>query len=116
VRDFHDSVAGRLRADFIVHERVQLQAGVGYEWGATPAKTQQPGLGENDNVEAGVGILAALTHRVDLSVGVIVQTFLPRTVTDSIAKPTENGRYTDTREFVSIHLEAHNWRPYYLAH
>ena len=59
-----------------------------------------------------MGVYAALTHRVDLSVGFIFQEFLPRTVTDSIARPTENGRYTDTREFVTIHLEVHNWRPY----
>ena len=115
VRDFHDSLAGRVRADFIVHPRVQLQGGVGYEWGATPARTHQPGLGENDNLEVGAGVLAAMSHHVDLSLGVIWQYFLPRTVTDSIAKPTENGRYTDSREFVSLHLEVHSWRPYYLA-
>ncbi|MEO6953372.1 MAG: outer membrane protein transport protein [Polyangia bacterium] len=115
VRDFHDSVAGRVRADFIVHPRIQLQGGVGFEWGATPARTQQPGLGENNNLEVGAGVLAAVSHHVDVSLGVIWQYFLPRTVTDSISKPTENGRYTDSREFVSLHLEVHSWRPYYLA-
>ncbi len=115
VRDFHDSVAGRVRADFIVHPRVQLQGGVGFEWGATPSRTHQPGLGESDNLEVGAGVLAALSHRVDLSLGVLWQQFLPITVTHSISKPTENGRYTDSREFVSLHLEVHSWRPFYLA-
>jgi long-subunit fatty acid transport protein len=115
VRNFHDTIAGRVRGDLTVHNRVQLQAGLGFERGATPASTQAPGLGENNNLEAGAGVYAALSHNVNLSLGFIMQYFLPRTVTDSIQKPTENGRYTDQREFVSLHLEVHGWRPYFLG-
>jgi hypothetical protein len=111
-RNFVDSVAGRVRADVLVHDRVQVQAGLGFERGATPASTHEPGLGENHNLEVGVGVVAALSHRVDLTSALIVQYFLPRTVTDSVQRPSENGRYTDTREFFTLHLEVHGWRPF----
>ena len=42
----------------------------------------------------------------------IFQYYLPRTVEDSILRPTQNGRYTDQREFATIHLEVHAWRPF----
>lgn len=111
-RHFNDTIAGRIRADVLVHPRVEVNLGLGFERGATPNSTQEPGLGENHNLEAGAGVTAAITHRIDLTSALIFQYFLPRTITDSVQRPTENGRYTDQREFFTLHLEVHGWRPF----
>ena len=60
-RNFHDMLAGRLRADARIAARWRLMLGVGGERGPTPASTMEPGFGENSNLEVGAGALVALT-------------------------------------------------------
>ncbi len=109
-RNFHDMLAGRLRADARIAERWRLMLGVGGERGPTPASTMEPGFGESSNLEVGAGALFALTRRVDLSATFLYQYFLPFTVGNSVQQPTTNGTYRDQRECFIVDVEVHGWR------
>jgi long-subunit fatty acid transport protein len=109
-RNYHDLVAGRLRAEARVSPRWRVLAGVGAERGPTPSSTMEPGFGEASNIDVGAGARVALTHRVDLAASFIYQYFLPLTVENSAQKPTTNGTYRDQREILLVDLEVHGWR------
>jgi hypothetical protein len=108
-RQFHDLVAGRVRAD-ASFGRWTAMLGVGVERGPTPAHTMEPGFGENSNVDVGVGARVALGHRVDLGATFLFQYFLPFDVYDSVQQPTTNGHYEDRREIFVVDVEVHGWR------
>ncbi len=106
-----DNVYGAfLRADARLSSRWKLLLGIGGEKGPTPSSTMDPGFGENSHVELGLGALAALSHRVDLSATFNYQYYLPFVVDDSVQQPTTNGTYKDQREFLIVDLEIHSWR------
>jgi hypothetical protein len=109
-RDFHDLVAGRVRAEARVSPRWRVLAGIGAERGPTPSRTMEPGFGEASNFEVAGGARVAISHRVDLAATFLYQYFLPFTVDDSVQKPTTNGTYRDQREIVLVDLEVHGWR------
>jgi long-subunit fatty acid transport protein len=104
-RDFHDSVAGRLRVDWKPKSWLWLIGGAGYEYGPTPNKNYEPGLAEGDSIELGAGAYFDLRPGVRLGASYIWNYLLPHTVTDSVMKPTSNGRYTDQRHYILIDLE-----------
>ena len=109
-RDYGDGVAGRLRADVQLTDRVRLLGSIGVEKSPTPTRTLEPGFGESDSVELGAGAQVALSGFVDLTASFVYQYFLPRTVTDSVQQPLENGAYTEQREYLLVNLEVHAWR------
>jgi long-subunit fatty acid transport protein len=109
-RNFHDLVAGRVRAEARVSPRWHVLAGIGAERGPTPSSTMEPGFGEASNFEVAGGARVAVSHRVDLAATFLYQYFLPFTVDDSVQKPTTNGTYRDQREIVLVDLEVHGWR------
>jgi hypothetical protein len=109
-RNFHDLVAGRVRADARLSPRWRVTRGIGVERGPTPASTMEPGFGESSNVEVGGGATVALSHRVDLSATLLYKWYLPLTVDDSVQRPTTNGTYRDQRETFVVDLEVHGWR------
>lgn len=109
-RNFHDGIAGRVRADARVSPRWRVMLGVGAERGPTPHSTMEPGFGESSSIDVGGGALVALGHRVDLSASFIYQWFLPFTVDNSVQRPTTNGTYRDQREIFVVDLEVHGWR------
>ncbi|MCA9543975.1 MAG: outer membrane protein transport protein [Myxococcales bacterium] len=105
-RDFDDTWATNLKLDvydLVPHTVVHL--GGGYETGATPTRTHEPGLAEADSFNLGLGFSVALPYDVGLSVSYILHQFMDVTVTDSIQKPTTNGTYTDRRHYLTVDLE-----------
>ncbi|HEY2748699.1 MAG TPA: outer membrane protein transport protein [Polyangia bacterium] len=109
-RDFHDLVAGRVRAEAQVSPRWRVLLGVGAERGPTPSRTMEPGFGENSNLDVGAGAIVALSHHVDLSATFVYQYYLPFVVTNSVQQPTTNGTYNDMREILIVDVEVHGWR------
>jgi long-subunit fatty acid transport protein len=109
-RNFHDMIAGRVRAEARLSDRWRVMLGVGAERGPTPSSTMEPGFGENSNIDVGAGARVALSHHVDLSATFIYQYFLPFTVENSVQQPTTNGTYRDQRECLIVDLEVHGWR------
>ncbi len=105
-RQFDDTLAARLKVDIhgLIWNTV-VHLGGGYETGATPTRTHEPGLAESDNFELGLGASIALPYDVGLSISYIFQQFDDVTVTDSIQKPTTNGTYTDRRQYLTVDLE-----------
>lgn len=104
-RNFDDTLAGRVRGDFMVSERVVLHGGFEYETGATPTNTHEPGLAESDNWQLGVGATIELTKRLDLTTHFIWHQYADVEVLDSIQAPTMNGFYTDQRQYLTVDLE-----------
>lgn len=104
-RNFKDTLAARLRVDLPLLDDVTFHLGGGWEQGATPSSTFEPGLAESNSIEAGAGISAQLPWGTALSVHYILQQFDDMTVTDSIQKPTTNGTYTDRRHYVTVDLQ-----------
>lgn len=104
-RDFQDTYTGRLRADFHVEDWLTFHAGFGYETGATPVETHEPGLAENDSFEIGTGVSVVFTEQLALSGSFIWHQFLDQTVHDSVQQPTVNGVYTDQRQYFNLNLE-----------
>lgn len=104
-RNFKDTWTGRLRADFSATKSIDLHGGFGFETGATPVETHEPGLAENHSWELGIGASFALSDRLALSTSFIWHQYLDQTVKNSIQTPTSNGKYTDARQYLSIDLE-----------
>lgn len=104
-RDFENTLAGRVRGDFLISERVQLHLGFEFETGATPTKTHEPGLAESDNWQAGIGATIELTKHLDLTTHFIWHQYADVEVLDSIQEPTMNGYYTDQRQYLTVDLE-----------
>ena len=104
-REFDDTVALRVRADLRVHPRLLASAGAGYESAPTPSRNFEPGFAESGSVEGGVGATLELHENLRLVASFAIQRLFDRTVTDSQQKPTQNGRYEDLREFVTLDLE-----------
>jgi long-chain fatty acid transport protein len=104
-RQFKDTLAARLRLDLPLIDNTTFHLGGGWEQGATPTRTFEPGLAESDSIEAGAGVSAVLPWGVSLAVHYILQQFDDVTVTDSVQKPTTNGTYTDRRHYVTVDLE-----------
>jgi long-subunit fatty acid transport protein len=109
-RNYHDLLAGRIRAEAQVSPRWRVLLGFGGEHSPTPSSTMEPGFGESSNIDAGAGAIVAIGHHVDLSATFECQYFLPLTVTNSAQQPTTNGTYRDLREIVLVDLEVHGWR------
>ncbi len=104
-RDFQDTLAAKVRFDFIVSDRWVLQLGGGYETGATPPQTHEPGLAEGDSWHAAAGFTVDLTEQLKLTASYWWHQFHEVEVTDSIQEPTVNGTYTDRRQYVTVDLE-----------
>jgi long-subunit fatty acid transport protein len=104
-RDFQDTIAARLRVDLPLLDDVTFHLGGGWEQGATPSHTFEPGLAESNAIEGGAGVSADLPWGVSIAVHYILQQFDDVTVTDSTQKPTTNGTYTDRRHYVTLDLE-----------
>lgn len=104
-RDFEDTLAAKLRLDFLVDPRWIVHVGAGYETGATPARTHEPGLAESDSWQVGAGFTVDLSESLRLSSSYILQQFLDVDVDDSLQKPSVNGHYTDRRQYVTLDLE-----------
>jgi opacity protein-like surface antigen len=104
-RNFEDTLAGRIRGDFMVSESVDLHAGFEYETGATPTNTHEPGLAESDNWQLGVGISVDLSESLMLTSSFIWHQYADVEVLDSIQAPTMNGYYTDQRQYLTVDLE-----------
>lgn len=104
-REFVDTFTGRIRADFQVEDWLAFHTGFGYETGATPKKTHEPGLAENDSFEIGAGVSVEFTEQIALVGSFIWHQFLDQTVDNSIQQPTVNGVYTDQRQYLALDLE-----------
>ena len=104
-RRFEDTLAARLRGDFKVLDAVTLHGGFEYETGATPTKTHEPGLAESDSVQLGVGGTFRLSEHLALTGSFIWHQFEDVEVKDSIQAPTQNGFYTDARQYLIVDLE-----------
>jgi len=111
-RQFEDTLAARLRSDFSVFDGLTLHGGFEYETGATPSKTFEPGLSESDSVQVGVGATIRLSEHLELTSSFIWQEFADMNVTDSLkgledlpSGPPQNGRYTDSRQYLTVDLE-----------
>ena len=103
-REFEDTLAVHLRAD-VKLTALTLHLGGGYETGATPEKTHEPGLAESDNWQLGAGVSFGLSEHVGVTLGYIFHQFLDVTVDNSIQQPRMNGRYTDQRHYATVDLE-----------
>lgn len=104
-RAFDDVWGFRLRCDTPTWAGWGATFGAGYETAATPEKTHEPGLAEGEGVEASVGLDYTLAGGTRFALAATLQTFFARNVTDSIQKPTTNGRYTDDRIFSTLDVE-----------
>ena len=104
-RNFEDTLAGRVRGDFMVSEVLDLHAGFEYETGATPTNTHEPGLAESDNWQLGVGASVDLSDSLLLTASFIWNQYIDVEVLDSIQAPTMNGYYTDQRQYLTVDLE-----------
>lgn len=104
-RNFENTLAGRVRGDFAVAERLMLHAGFEYETGATPTNTHEPGLAESDNWQLGIGATLELSKHLDLTAHFIWHQYADVEVLDSIQEPTMNGYYTDQRQYLTLDLE-----------
>lgn len=104
-RNFEDTLAGRVRGDFMVSETVDVHAGFEYETGATPTNTHEPGLAESDNWQLGIGVSVDLTESLLLTSSFIWHQYADVEVLDSIQAPTMNGYYTDQRQYLTVDLE-----------
>ncbi len=104
-RDFNDTLAARLRADVRLHPRLVASAGAGYESAATPSRNFEPGFAEAASIEGGLGAAIDVHDNLRVVSSFIVQRLFDTTITDSQQKPTQNGRYVDLREFVTVDLE-----------
>lgn len=104
-RNFDDTLAGRIRGDFMVSEILDLHAGFEYETGATPTNTHEPGLAESDSWQIGVGASIDLSDSLMLTTSFIWHQFSDVEVLDSIQAPTMNGYYTDQRQYLTVDLE-----------
>ena len=78
---------------------------VGYETGATPQSAHEPGLAESDNGQVGIAASSSWTEGVTTHVSFVWQQFADVTVTNSVQRPTMNGRYNDQRQYLTIDVE-----------
>lgn len=104
-RKFEDTLAVRVRGDFMVSERVDIHSGFEFETGATPQNTHEPGLAESDNWQLGVGVSVDLSDALTLTSSFIWHQYIDVEVLDSIQEPTMNGYYTDQRQYLTVDLE-----------
>ena len=104
-REFEDTLAVHLRADFAVGATTVLHVGGGYETGATPEKTHEPGLAEADSWQAGAGVSLDVSEHLGLTLGYIFHRFHDVEVDNSIQKPAMNGTYSDVRHYVTVDAE-----------
>ncbi len=104
-RNFRDTNAYRLRLDYSISERVQLNTGLSYEEGATPEEYHEPGLAEHDQLELGVGITLPLTDSLSLNSSFFYQYFFDRRVSNSRQSPSTDGDYTDQRQYMTFNLK-----------
>ncbi|MCK6571511.1 outer membrane protein transport protein [Myxococcota bacterium] len=104
-RDFDDVWGFRLRCDTPRWRGWGATFGGGFETAATPTSTHEPGLAEGESVEAMLGLDYTFEAGVRVSLSTTLQTFFARDVSDSIQKPTTNGRYTDDRVFSTLDVE-----------
>lgn len=106
-RDFKNTHALHLRMDWDVAEALDLHFGAGYETGATPEKTHEPGLAENDNWLAAIGATIKLSESLTLGTHFFWHQFIPRKVSVSEQDPAMNGDYTDRRQYLTVDLGIH---------
>lgn len=104
-RDFDDTWHVILRGDWRAGEIVTLHAGLGYETGATPEHTFEPGLAESASYEFAAGLTVDLNENLSLSSSFFWQQFEDVTVRNSVQKPTTNGTYTDARQYLTLDVE-----------
>ena len=104
-RNFKDTNAYRLRLDYDLTDKVQLNTGISYEEGVTPQEYHEPGLAEADQVEVGVGLTFPLTTSLSLHTTFFYQHFFDQTINNSKQSPTTNGDYTDHRQYLTLNLQ-----------
>jgi long-subunit fatty acid transport protein len=104
-RQFKDTFAYRLRSDFKITDAFTMHGGFSYETGATPQKTHEPGLAENNQIELGVGASYRLNENLMIHSSFFYQHFFKQTVRNSIQKPQANGVYLDDRQYLTLNLQ-----------
>ena len=104
-RNFEDTIEARVGADLELTEAQSLNILVGFETGATPKETHEPGLAESNNMRYGVGLTSQWNATLSTHLAFVWQQFADVTVTDSLQKPSTNGRYTDQRQFLTLDME-----------
>lgn len=103
-RNFKDTNAYRLRLDYKLSDKVQLNTGMSYEEGVTPEEYHEPGLAEHDQVEFGLGLVFPITESLSLNTSFFYQHFFDRRVSNSAQSPHTNGDYTDHRQYLNFNL------------
>jgi len=106
-RQFKDTNAYRLRADYALSEGFRLHAGLSFEEGTTDEAYHEAGLAEHDQLEGGLGVTVALSDSLELHSAFLWQHFFDRVVTQSEQTPSTNGAYTDNRQYLTFDL---TWR------
>ena len=104
-RKFEDTLEIRLGTDIHLTGSQSLNLLLGYESGATPKDTYEPGLAESNNARFGVGMTSQWNETLSTHLSFVWQAFDNVTVTDSLQKPTTNGRYTDQRQYLTLDME-----------
>ncbi len=104
-RHFEDVIGTHLRLDLNLVAGWVFHLGGAYETGATPEKTFEPGLAESDNVQLGAGFTVEIGEHLVLSTSYVWHRFFEVVATDSIQEPTQNGTYTDLRQYLTVDLE-----------
>ncbi len=104
-RRFKDTLELRLGTDIHLSGSQSLNLLIGYESGATPKDTFEPGLAESNNARFGAGITSQWSETISTHLSFVWQAFDNVTVTDSRQKPTTNGRYTDQRQYLTLDME-----------
>lgn len=118
-RDWKDTYGGHLGASYFVSPDLEIFGGVGYETGAAPDATMEPGTMDGNNVMGSLGARVNVLHYVYFAASYTQIQFLDRTVTGSIlatqpngnpvAQPTYeqdgNGQYTQWVGVFDLNLE-----------
>jgi long-chain fatty acid transport protein len=119
VRDWKDTFSAHLGTSVFVSPEVEVFGGVGYETGAEPDATVEPGTMDGNNISASLGGRFFIAHYLYFAASYTQLQFLNRTVTDSqlatlpngqpVAQPTYqqdgNGTYTQWVGVFDINIE-----------
>lgn len=118
VRNWKDTYGAHLGGSYWFSPGVEVFAGAGYETGAAPDATMEPGAMDGNNVTASLGGRFLIANYVYLAASYTQIQFFDRNVTDSqlavangkaLALPTQqqdgNGQYTQWVGFFDVNLE-----------
>jgi long-chain fatty acid transport protein len=118
-RNWKDTYSGHLGVSYFASSDVEVFGGVGYETGAAPDATMEPGAMDGNNIDGSIGGRFNLFNYCYFALSYTQLQFLNRTVTTSaletgangkpVLLPTMqqegNGQYTQWVGFVDLNLE-----------